>query len=148
MINSFIGQYRFLSNFYPVIIEFDGQYYASVEHAYQAAKTTDKELRKIFTINNQTMSASGAKKIGQMLQLRPGWEQLKIIIMEQLLRQKFNQPCFKEQLLKTNDEELIEGNNWHDNYYGICYCPKCKGTGENNLGKLLLKIRNELKNKE
>jgi hypothetical protein len=39
---------------------------------------------------------------------------------------------------------LIEGNWWHDNFYGSCTCNKCVNKGENNLGKILMKIREEL----
>jgi hypothetical protein len=41
-------------------------------------------------------------------------------------------------LLATGDMELIEDNDWDDTYWGVC-----NGAGENNLGKLLMKIRAE-----
>lgn len=51
----------------------------------------------------------------------------------------------KKKLLETGDAELIEGNYWHDNTWGQCYCPRCKNKiGENHLGKLLMKIRESL----
>ena len=45
----------------------------------------------------------------------------------------------------TGDAELIEGNTWHDNYWGVCSCSKCNGRGKNRLGKLLMKVREELR---
>ena len=43
VINEFQGKYRFLSNFYPCDIVYEGIQYPSTEHAYQAAKTLDTE---------------------------------------------------------------------------------------------------------
>ena len=51
----------------------------------------------------------------------------------------------KKQLLETGDEELIEGNRWHDNVFGSCFCPKCGDKGQNMLGKLLMELRDKLK---
>ena len=42
-------------------------------------------------------------------------------------------------------KELIEGNNWHDVFWGKCSCPRCNGGGQNHLGKILMKVREELK---
>ena len=60
--------------------------------------------------------------------------------MEDFLRQKFTDSDLKEKLLATGDAELIEGNHWGDVIWGVC-----NGIGENNLGKLLMNIRNDLK---
>jgi hypothetical protein len=49
-------------------------------------------------------------------------------------------------LLSTGDMELTESNWWHDNFWGVCTCNKCKD-GENNLGKILMDIRLNLKQK-
>ncbi len=138
MIDSFNGKYRFLSNFAPCKVEYDGLEYASTESAYQAAKTTNTALRKEF----QTSKPGDAKKLGRKVVLRPDWESIKLEVMEQLLRQKFTQPDFKRALLNTGDEDLIEGNTWNDTFWGVC-----KGKGQNNLGKLLMKVRKELRDK-
>ena len=65
--------------------------------------------------------------------------------MEWALTEKFKDPDLKRMLIETGDEELIEGNNWHDNFFGSCYCDRCGNKGENNLGKILMKIRNNIK---
>jgi ribA/ribD-fused uncharacterized protein len=73
--------------------------------------------------------------------MRPDWEQVKILIMTSLVRDKFTRhQDLKEQLLATGDAELIEGNWWGDTFWGVC-----KGKGENHLGKVLMKVREELK---
>jgi len=105
MIDSFNGNYKFLSNFAPCKIKFEDAEYASVEHAYQAAKTTDLSLRKDF----QKVTAGQAKRLGRKLYLRPDWESIKLNVMEQLLRLKFAQPDFKRALLNTGEQELKIG---------------------------------------
>jgi len=58
-----------------------------------------------------------------------------------MLRLKFTKhESLKEKLLATGDEELVEGNDWNDRVWG-----KVDGVGENHLGRLLMKIRAELR---
>ena len=45
-----------------------------------------------------------------------------------------------DKLLDTGDTELIEGNNWHDTFWGVC-----KGKGQNNLGKILMEVRKDIR---
>lgn len=142
----FVGEYDYLSNFYPIPIIFEGIRYASVEHSYVASKTLDKQFRK--KIASLTAKDAGlAKKLGRKCKLRPGWEEIKLRLMKDFLTQKFTQEPLKTKLLETDDQEIIEGNYWHDNYWGECLCEKCDGNveGKNNLGKLLMEIREKLK---
>lgn len=135
-INSFTGDHKFLSNFYPCKVELDGVEYPSVEHAYQAAKTLDKDERKAFH-KRPLPTAGESKKLGRKLKLRPDWESVKLQVMENLLVQKFADDHLKGLLQETGDATLIEGNYWGDNFWGV---DKKKG-GKNHLGKLLMKIR-------
>ena len=80
-----------------------------------------------------------AKKMGRRVNLRKDWEDVKIQVMEKGLRLKFQDPTLRKKLLATGDEELVEGNPWGDRYWGVC-----NGSGKNKLGKLLMKIREEL----
>src|SRR4051812_10242680 len=107
MISSFRDKYRFLSNFYICEIELDGKIYHSVEHAYQASKTDDDTYRSILRESHVTAGLS--KKIAKNFPLRKDWEEVKLKIMEDLLRQKFSQEKTKALLLSTGEEELIEG---------------------------------------
>lgn len=136
MISSFTGDYRWLSNFWPVIVRLDGDEYPSVEHAYQAAKTLDREARKRF--QSIMVKAGDAKRMGRKLVLRPDWNARKMEIMLYLLRQKFEQEPLRTKLLATKDHDLVEGNHWHDYYWGVC-----NGKGQNHLGKLLMRVRTE-----
>ena len=66
--------------------------------------------------------------------------------MEEIVRAKFTQnPKLKEQLLSTGDAILIERNTWNDRYWGVDIR---SGVGKNHLGKILMKIRSELKANE
>ncbi len=143
MIAEFKGRYRFLSNFYPAWVSFDGDLYPTVEHAYQAAKTLDPSIRKHVRVAD---SPGEAKRRGRKAPLRAGWEDAKLGVMLDLLRQKFARTAgtvpFLEawaKLLATEDQELIEGNTWGDTFWGVC-----KGEGENHLGRLLMQVRGEL----
>lgn len=136
VIEEFSGPYRFLSNFFPVQIEYEGQLYRSVEHAYQAAKSLDSEVRAGIA---SCSSPGTAKKAGQQMSLRNDWEEVKLSVMEELLRLKFSHEALKSLLLATDGHDLIEGNWWGDRFWGVC-----KGSGQNHLGKLLMKIREEL----
>ena len=142
-IDSFSGDYRFLSNFYPTTVELDVVRYLSVEHAYQAAKTLDLEAR----VPILAMTASQAKSYGRKVVLRPDWESVKLDVMVGLLRQKFDParyPILTEKLVDTRSRELIEGNTWHDLWWGRCNCSYHKSRGENWLGRLLMQVRTEL----
>jgi len=155
MINKFEGRYRFLSNFYPVEIEHQGIKYPSVEHFYVAMKVNDQQLinGKYYTPGDfREMIASipdpgKIKRIGRSAKLRSDWDQQKLKVMNWGVRQKFKQEPFKEMLLATGDQLLVEGNYWHDNVFGSCTCDKCGDKGENNLGKILMDVRNELRSK-
>lgn len=143
-IKSFSGQWSFLSNFYLCTVKYDGANYPSVEHAYQAAKAADPKRRATFQLVG--VSPGKAKSLGRKLILRPDWEEVKVGIMRDLLIQKFYPTLLRRKLLSTFTAVLIEGNYWHDQYWGVCngdclYGPH-EPSGENMLGKLLMEVRN------
>src|SRR4051812_10721617 len=98
---------RFLSHILKSEGQYDGHVYPSVEHAYQAAKTTNLKIRRSI---RELDKCSEAKKCGQRVTLRPGWETMKLDVMYQLCKQKFSKTPLREKLLMTGDAELIEGN--------------------------------------
>ena len=138
-IDSFQGEYRFLSNFWPAGIEFEGRSYHSAEHAYQAAKFTDEVMRQRVA---DAPTPAAAKSIAHSATTqRADWDNAKFEVMEAILREKFTRHAdLRQKLLDTGDAELIEGNTWGDRVWGVC-----DGEGENHLGKLLMKIREELR---
>lgn len=141
-ITRFYGLTRFLSNFYPVEIEYEGITYPSVEHAFQAAKTLNAEFRKQFLL--QDISAGDAKRMGQKLELRKDWENVKIEVMRHLVRKKFTEnEALKHKLLGTGDETLSKGNYWQDTFWGVDLSVR-PAKGQNHLGKILMEVRKEL----
>jgi ribA/ribD-fused uncharacterized protein len=144
LIDRFIGPYSYFSNFEPVVIFWKGMKFPSVEHAYVASKSLDPKFWRDVS-QMKAKDAGIAKKWGRNVKIRTDWEQVKVSFMEQFLIQKFNYDRFKVKLISTKNEELVEGNWWHDNFWGNCSCNKCSNIkGENMLGKLLMKIRREL----
>lgn len=138
-INKFDGEFAFLSNFYPSEIEYEGIKFPTVEHAFQAAKTLSHYERQMIS---EAGTPGSAKAMGRKVQLRSNWEEIKDDIMKICLKQKFKHSILCRLLLSTGNAELIEGNYWHDNHFGNCYCEKCKNIiGQNILGKLLMEIR-------
>jgi hypothetical protein len=152
MINKFEGRYRFLSNFYPCKIEHKGIIYPSVEHFYVAMKVDTIQLINGVHYNaidfremiSKIKDPSDVKKIGHKIKLRKNWDSKRLEFMNWAVREKFKDEKLADLLLSTGDKMLIEGNWWHDNFYGSCTCNKCVNKGENNLGKILMKIREEL----
>lgn len=136
-ITSFSGINSFLSNFYTSKVEFEGMEFWTVEHAFQAAKTTDMSARRAI----QEASTPGkAKRLGRKVALRPDWEDIKIDVMKELVTKKFEDDDLAFMLIRTGDAELIEGNHWGDTFWGVC-----DGVGQNNLGKILMEVRENVK---
>ena len=136
-IDSFRGEYYFLSNFWEAPVEFDGIRYGNNEAAFQAQKCLDPAERAAFAGLNPTQ----AKHRGRRVSLRPDWEQVKAGLMREIVRAKFTQnPELREMLLATGDAYLEEGNTWGDRIWGTV-----NGKGRNLLWTILMEIREELK---
>lgn len=132
-------QYRFLSNFYEARVEYGGFAYGSNEAAFQAQKCMTEEEKLPFT----EYGPGKSKGVGRRVQLRPDWEAVKVGIMEEIVRAKFAQhPELAEKLLATGDKVLVEGNHWGDTCWGV---DTRTGQGENHLGKILMRVREELR---
>ena len=140
-VNEFQGEYRFLSNFWPCYLKYHDIVYPTAEHAYQAAKVENVDVKT--RIKNCPTPAE-AKDFFEThgIMPDPGWTtQKKLKIMEELLMIKFGgkEPLLTQALMATGNAPLIEGNNWNDTFWGVC-----NNAGENNLGRLLMKVRKEL----
>lgn len=138
-ITRFRGENEFLSNFYESPVTFEGLTYGSSEAAFQAQKCMTYEERRAFT----EYRPMDSKKAGRNVQIRPDWDAVKVGVMEGIIRAKFTQnPGLAAKLLATGDCELVEGNNWHDLFWGA---DGKTGEGEKHLGRILMKIRDELR---
>jgi len=140
VIDSFRGDFGFLSNFYEASVWLDGERYRSVEHAYQASKTTDEATKALI---RDAKTPGIAKRLGYSCQLSPDWDARKVDVMRRLIREKFKNPLLRALLVATEDAELVEGNTWNDTTWGVC-----RGVGKNLLGKILMDVREECRQEE
>jgi ribA/ribD-fused uncharacterized protein len=137
-----INDVFWMKNDYPVEITVAGIKYPSVEHAYQASKFTDEDLKII--ISNESIKS--AMRIGRSNEITtPSWEDNRIIIMSSLLRQKFSillNIVLAERLAATGNTE-IQGVGLNE-FWGLIDESLDDFVGENNLGKILMEIRGEI----
>lgn len=135
VIDSFRGEYSFLSNFFTCPVTYKGETYMCAEAAFQAQKCPARASE--FT----TLGASQAKRLGRQVKITVSeWNDVRVNEMGKILWAKFlGNPELARKLIKTGDAVLIEGNQWGDTFWGVC-----QGKGENNLGKLLMSIRKSL----
>lgn len=140
VIDNFTGEFGFLSNFHNAAIVVEGKVYPSVEHAYQAYKSLDPDVRETI---RKAKNAAIAKKLGRAIQMRQDWENVKYDLMKQFVKKKFENPFLRPLLLATEDAELIEGNTWNDTVWGVC-----RGRGTNWLGKILMAERDSIRKEE
>lgn len=131
------GPYGFLSNFYQAPIIIDDLEWPTVEHYYQAQKTTITENREQIRLSK---SPDEAKSLGRKFHNRTDWEEKKVEIMKFALEIKFNQqPELKQKLIDTNNAVLHEDSP-NDFIWGW------RNNGLDYLGKLLMEIRAKLFN--
>lgn len=139
IIGSFTGEYRWLSNFKPVKIVYDGIEYPSVEHAYQSAKSDDMIWKSKCASLGYTPGKIKRESYG--VTLVENWDKLKVSVMIDCVTQKFNQEPYKTRLLATGDKFLKEGNNHNDTFWGVC---NETGQGDNRLGEIIMNVRRKL----
>lgn len=138
VIDSFRGDYSYLSNFWDCTLKFKGVLYNNAESAFQSQKCPSRYKDFIG------LSGAKAKKLGKEVELRADWEQVKIKLMTEIVLEKFLQNYeLAVKLLATEDAILVEGNTWGDRYWGVC----C-GIGKNNLGIILMSVRQVLRTSE
>ena len=139
VINTFKGEYDFLNNRYGCPFMWQGIKFNNVESAFHASKCTDEEERKVIS----KLSANKAAVRGERITPYSGWEDQKLGIMTSILEEKFGQnPILMKRLIDTENCILINGNNKHENYWGI---DLYSWNGENHLGKILMTIREKEK---
>jgi ribA/ribD-fused uncharacterized protein len=145
-VTSFTGHHAFLSNFHhsPISMSLGlaGLVFPTAEHAFQAAKAVrpgqfgQPDLIAI----RDAATPREAKRLGRRVELRPGWDQMKKRVMLVVVLAKFEQHHdLAEALAGTGSLPLIEGNTWHDDYWGNCHCGRaeCAQMGGNWLGQIL-----------
>lgn len=138
-IRAFRNQYSWLSNFYPCTVEWKGVTFPSVEHAFQAMKSLRREDWELIS---KLDTPAEAKRVGRTLQLRKDWNSLRRKAMAYCLLEKFTKnAALNALLLQTGNAFIQEGNTWNDTYWGV---DLATGEGRNELGKLIMKVREHL----
>jgi ribA/ribD-fused uncharacterized protein len=133
--------YYEFTNFYLVYVQIDGKYWSTTENYFQAQKYIGTPLygaiqecrtaREAFTLSRSPQGSRWR---------RSDWEEVKQDVMYVALYAKFTQHQeLKKLLLKTGDRPLIEHTE-RDSYWG----DGGDGSGQNHLGRLLMKLRKEL----
>lgn len=145
VVETFSGAFEFLSNFYTSPFTWEGRVAQTSEHHYNAAKTNDPTEKSLVY---EQPTPGRAKRVGRRVTLRRGWDDhIKTDCMASILEAKFETGTdLAQRLLRTGEALLIEGNIWHDHYWGHCTCEKhYHWPGGNMLGKLLMARRTELR---
>lgn len=134
------GEYYMFSNFAAFAVTYNGRVWMTSEHAYQAAKFDDES---VVTLIHQALSAHDSKKVAHtyLSKVRENWENVKITVMEDIVRAKIAQhPYIREKLLATGNRQIIEDS--HKDAFGgrgIDY------KGRNELGEVWMRIREEIR---
>jgi ribA/ribD-fused uncharacterized protein len=137
-ISKFSGKYAFLADDFPCEIEFEGDKYPSVLHAFCASKTDNKERRAQIA---KMTDEKEMKQFSNQETLGWKWTRKKLKIKYEMLLQKFTANSdLGLKLLQTADAELVATYGYFDRYWGVY-----KGQGENHSGKLLMKLRAALR---
>lgn len=139
MISEFKGQYRWLSNFY---VEADG---TCVECEFQADKHTGHPWRQAVIMASTPKRARMYGKRWTMSNYQQmEWNHRRVQVMYELVKRKIeDHPDIAVALIATDDEILVEKNTWHDNFWGDCQCLRCYHVGENHLGEIWMRLRDE-----
>lgn len=138
-ISEFRKKYSFLSNYSEKCFIWKDRMFCNSEAAFQSEKSLDLTVRDSFT----RLTPKEAKAAGRRVKLRPDWEEVKDGLMEEIVYEKFSQnDGLAIKLLETGDATLIEGNNWHDQYWGV---DLETGEGENKLGIILMRVRDRIR---
>ncbi len=137
--------YGCFSNFSPHGIAIGGENWQTVEHYYQAQKFIGTPDEKSSLIIKAVSTPEQAAALGRdcRRQLRSNWEQIKVTVMREAVRQKFFTHQDIQAILLSTSDLLIVEDSPNDYYWG---CGETK-TGANHLGKILMSVRAELKSK-
>jgi ribA/ribD-fused uncharacterized protein len=136
--------YGAFSNLFRRPILFEGERFATSEHAYQAGKPRKAEVKKwLMDAPTPALLAMAAHGL-YYWDVSPGWSRLKFDRMRKVLRAKFTQhDDLRDLLLSTGEVRLVESatvDNEVNRLWG-----EVNGQGRNMLGLLLMELRADLR---
>jgi len=132
------------SNLYRRPVDFEGETFATSEHAYQAGKARKPQVREwILSAPSPALVAMAAHGL-YYWDIAPGWSRTKFDRMRGVLLAKFTQhEDLRDLLLSTGDARLVESatvDNEVNRLWG-----EVNGQGRNMLGTLLMETRDLLR---
>jgi ribA/ribD-fused uncharacterized protein len=138
-IKFYTPEFYVFNNFSAHAIEFRGKLYPTCEHAYQAAKCTDPQGQE--AIRNARSPLQAKKLTNEVYKAArdPDWGNKKVAVVEEILRVKFAQHPEAQQALRESGSEDIVEDSPTDYFWGV----GADGSGQNMLGKLWMKLRDE-----
>lgn len=138
-IKFYTPEFYVFNNFSAHAIEFRGKLYPTCEHAYQATKCTDPQGQEAIRNARSPLQAKVLANETYRAARDPDWGDKKVAVAEEILRAKLAQhPEAQESLRKSAHEEIIEDSPT-DYFWG----EGADGTGQNVLGKIWMKLRDE-----
>jgi len=132
-------EHEFLSNFAIVDVEYKGIVYPSVEHAFQSAKCNGKDWK--IKCQDRGIKPGKIKSLAKHVKVVENWGNLRLEVMRDCVKAKFQQEPFKQKLIDTGHEHIQEGNHWYDSFWGV---RTDTNKGQNHLGRIIMDVRDEL----
>ena len=133
------GSYGFLSNLYKKPLKFDGRLFPTSEHAYQFGKFRDEKVREWGMRSPKPYLLAILCHNLLSWDIVKNWKDVKVNRMYRVLKAKFSDTELKKKLIETGNS-IIEENSKTDYFWGRGKT----GKGKNMLGKLLMKVRDEI----
>jgi N-glycosidase YbiA len=139
-INFYTPPFYALNNFSPHMVEVDGYLYPTAEHAFQTIKLTDSTAKAAIRSARSPLEAQRLANDAYAEYKDPDWLDKRVRVVEKILRLKLEQHVEVREVLARTGNEAIEEDSPTDYFWGV----GADGTGQNQLGKLWMKIRAEL----
>lgn len=138
-INFYTPPYYALNNFSPHMLEVDGYLYPTAEHAFQTIKCLNQTGKEVIRSAHSPLEAQTLANSTYAEYKDPDWAKKRVGVVEKLLRLKLAQHQEVRDTLSRTGDEPIEEDSPTDYFWGV----GADGTGQNQLGKLWMKIREE-----
>lgn len=135
------AEYGCFSNFARYPVHIGGKVWPTSEHYFQAQKFDDRQIQEDIRRQKRPMDAARMGR-DRNFPLRRNWESIKLDVMRDAVHAKFSQHHdIREVLLATGDAKLVE-HTTNDAFWG----DGGDGSGQNWLGRILMEVRDELRN--
>ncbi|MBR3211200.1 MAG: NADAR family protein [Bacilli bacterium] len=134
------GELGYLASYSDHGFEVNGIYYPTVEHYYQASKFDDEKIINKILNCKTPKEASMIGRDRNNIRI-PNFKEVKIQKMYEANLEKFRQnPELAKKLLDTGNEAIREMTT-KESFWGVG--PNLDG--ENHMGKILMRVREELR---